>query len=84
MRERSIPIRLVMLKYMGSWGFKHYQLLTSHWLSFSDGSSSDAASILTIFSHASYDFLQSFSLFFCRCGISLTLSSTMELYQCRS
>ena len=64
MRERSIHIRLAMLKYMGSWGFKHYQLVTSHWLSFSDGSSSDAASILTIFSNASYDFLQSFRFFF--------------------
>ena len=63
MQERSIPIRLVMLKYTGSWGFNHYQLVTSHWLSCSDGSSSDAGSILTIFSSVSYDFLRSFSLF---------------------
>lgn len=52
-----------MLKYTGSWGFKHYLLVTSHWLSCSDDSSSDAGSILTIFSSASYDFLRSFSLF---------------------
>ena len=82
MQERSIPIRLVMLKYTGSWGFNHYQLVTSHWLSCSDGSSSDARSILTIFSSVKI-FFGPFRCF-CRCGISLTLSSTMELYQCRS